>query len=128
MKVKVLHLLKASGAVDNLMIKCPVAYSTVRALNNLRKRLRVEADSIRAEQMKLVELHNGKLQEGTAVVEFPTPGDRMSFESDWNTFTEDEVEFDVARLDLSEYTDFIVFQNSGYDLDVLDPFILFEKE
>ena len=40
MKVKVLHLLKASGAVDNLLIKCPVAYSTVRALNNLRKRLR----------------------------------------------------------------------------------------
>lgn len=126
MTLKVSQIYNAALAVEQIRIRHELPYRTVRAFQQLRRALKSEADNVRSEQVKLIEMHHGKIKDD-GKIGFANHDDLAAFETAWNALLDDDADLDIALVDLSEYADYVNFNGTDVDIDALCNFITLER-
>lgn len=126
MTLKVSQIYNAALAVEQIRIRHELPYRTVRAFQQLRRALKSEADNVRSEQVKLIEMHHGKIKDD-GKIGFANHDDLAAFETAWNALLDDDADLDIAPVDLSEYADYVNFNGIDVDIDALCNFITLER-
>lgn len=127
MKLKVSQLYGAALAVEQMHIQCALPYSVVRKYQRIKHALRDEANNIRNEQTRLMQLHHGEIKDNGRIA-FASHADLAAFEVAWKAFFDDGADLLLEPVDLSEYADHIVFDNADADLAALCNFVVIDKE
>lgn len=126
MTLKVSQIYNAALAVEQIRIRHELPYRTVRAFQQLRRALKSEADNVRSEQVKLIEMRHGKIKDD-GKIGFANHDDLAAFETAWNALLDDDADLDIAPVDLSEYSDYVNFNGTDVDIDALCNFITLER-
>ena len=127
MTLKVSQVFNAAVTIEQMHIRHELPYRTVRALQQLKRTLKTEADNVRGEQVKLIDLYHGKVKEDGRIA-FADCADLSAFEAAWNRLLEDDADMDAVPVDLSAYADFINFGSADADIEALGNFIKFERD
>lgn len=127
MKLKVSQIYSAALAIEHMRIQCELPYRVVREFQRVKKALRNEADNIRGEQKKLVELHHGAVKTDGKIA-FTAHEDLNAFENAWGTLFNEVVDVDIPLVNMAEYENSIHFSSVDVDLDSLRNFVIMEKE
>lgn len=126
MILKVSQIYHAAIAVDQMRIRHELPYRVIRSFQQLRRALKAEADAVRSEQLKLIDLHHGKVKEDSVVV-FSSKEDIPAYQESWQRLMDETVELDVTPIDLSEYADYVCFGSADVDMDALSCFVILER-
>lgn len=124
MKVTIKDMIAANAALNGMVLTGGAPYRIVRGLQKLRKVFDEEIRGADAESGKKIQELGGRPQkDGT--IEFPDVEKRIEFEKSWDDIMNTAIDVDMDRINLSLYTDNIIFQNLNADVDALSAFIDF---
>lgn len=124
--MKVRMIIRANTSLQAMQIN-NAPYKVVRDIYKLKSLLAEEIELVRTRQEELLSNTGGVIQDGKSIV-FPDVEKRMEYEKLVNELMDSEVDLVFVPVDLTQFTDRIVFRNTDVDMDALSAFIQFETE
>lgn len=124
--MKVRMIIRANTSLQAMQIN-NAPYKVVRDIYKLKSLLAEEIELVRTRQEELLSNTGGVIQDGKSIV-FPDVEKRMEYEKLVNELMDSEVDLVSVPVDLTQFTDRIVFRNTDVDMDALSAFIQFETE
>lgn len=124
--MKVRMIINADTSLQAMQIN-NAPYKVVRDIYKLKSLLAEEIELVRTRQEELLSNTGGVIQDGKSIV-FPDVEKRMEYEKLVNELMDSEVDLAFVPVDLTQFTDRIVFRNTDVDMDALSAFIQFETE
>ena len=124
--MKVRMIIRADTSLQAMQIN-NAPYKVVRDIYKLKSLLAEEIELVRTRQEELLSNTGGVIQDGKSIV-FPDVEKRMEYEKLVNELMDSEVDLVFVPVDLTQFTDRIVFRNTDVDMDALSAFIQFETE
>ena len=124
MKVKVGQILKANEAIGHMNIVSSISYKKLRDLYHLKDVLSKEVKIASESQDTLINQLNGTIL-GDGKISFQRTSDFVKFKDKWDEIVGSEIEMDSEKLDLSAYSEGVVFDNAKVDLEALSIFVAF---
>ena len=109
MKVKVGQILKANEAIGHMNVVSGISYKKLRDLYHLKDVLSKEVKIASESQDTLINQLNGTIL-GDGKISFQRTSDFVKFKDKWDEIVGSEIEMDAEKLDLSEYSEGVVFE------------------
>ena len=124
--MKVRTIINAETSLQSMQIN-NVPYKVVRDIYKLKSLLAEETKIARTRQNEFLSSTGGVIQDAKTIV-FPNAEKRMEYEMLVDELMDSEVDIDFVPVDLTQFTDNIIFRNTDVDMDALSAFIQFESE
>lgn len=124
--MKVRTIINAETSLQSMQIN-NAPYKVVRDIYKLKSLLAEEIKIAQTRQHEFLSSTGGVIQDAKTIV-FQNVEKRMEYEALVDDLMDSEVDIDFGLVDLTQYTDNIIFRDTDVDMDALSAFIQFESE